>query len=196
MATIPIIGKVTVNGASKNISGGYVNIGGVWKPIVKTYVNVNGVWKNAWKTMYTWAKYSVNSSTGYVAEQAASTSSLTIQGVGGKISAAREYTFDTQTGAFSLPAVSTSSISFSSYKGVQISAYPYVMDNNNLYKVVSRTSYSSGMMQSIVLQVYLITAVKKTKYEKGNFIGNVTAASDNAYPANGVHTDGYWYVKQ
>lgn len=31
---------------------------------------------------------------------------------------------------------------------------------------------------------------------RGDLIGTVTAADPNAYPVNGVHTDGYYYVKQ
>lgn len=72
MANIPIIGKVTVGGAAKDITGGYVNIGGVWKPIVKTYVNVNGVWKSAWKNLsrlpdgYTEIEYIQSSGAQYI----------------------------------------------------------------------------------------------------------------------------------
>ena len=31
--------------------------------------------------------------------------------------------------------------------------------------------------------------------QKGDYIETVTADAPDAYPADGVHTDGYWYVK-
>jgi len=30
----------------------------------------------------------------------------------------------------------------------------------------------------------------------GTFISTVTSANSDAYPTNGKHTDGYWYIKQ
>lgn len=31
---------------------------------------------------------------------------------------------------------------------------------------------------------------------QGSYIGIVTSSNPNAYPLNGIHSDGYWYVKQ
>lgn len=31
---------------------------------------------------------------------------------------------------------------------------------------------------------------------KGSYVSDVTSDNLNAYPTNGIHTDGYWYVKQ
>ena len=36
----------------------------------------------------------------------------------------------------------------------------------------------------------------KASYSRGDYIGEVTSESEGAYPANGRHTDGYWYVRQ
>ncbi len=44
-ASVPIIGNATIEGAAKELVGGYCNIGGVWKEIAESYVNVDGVWK-------------------------------------------------------------------------------------------------------------------------------------------------------
>lgn len=33
------------------------------------------------------------------------------------------------------------------------------------------------------------------EYSKGELIGTVESDDENAYPTNGRHTDGYWYVK-
>ena len=36
----------------------------------------------------------------------------------------------------------------------------------------------------------------ETSYSQGSYIEDVYSANPNAYPTNGKHTDGYWYVKQ
>lgn len=36
----------------------------------------------------------------------------------------------------------------------------------------------------------------KASYSRGDYIEEVTSESEGAYPANGRHTDGYWYVRQ
>lgn len=36
----------------------------------------------------------------------------------------------------------------------------------------------------------------KASYSRGDYIGEVTSESEGAYPTNGRHTDGYWYVRQ
>lgn len=36
----------------------------------------------------------------------------------------------------------------------------------------------------------------KASYSRGDYIGEVTSESEGAYPANGRHTDGYWYIRQ
>ena len=43
--TSQIVGSITIDGANKEITEGYVNIGGVWKPVAELYVNIGGVWK-------------------------------------------------------------------------------------------------------------------------------------------------------
>ena len=34
------------------------------------------------------------------------------------------------------------------------------------------------------------------KFDRGDYVDQVTSENPNAYPTNGKHTDGYWYVKQ
>ena len=36
----------------------------------------------------------------------------------------------------------------------------------------------------------------KASYSRGDYIEEVTSESEGTYPANGRHTDGYWYVRQ
>ena len=36
----------------------------------------------------------------------------------------------------------------------------------------------------------------KASYSRGDYIEEVTSESEGTYPANGRHTDGFWYVRQ
>ena len=193
MATIPIIGKVTVGGTAKNISGGYVNVGGVWKPIVKTYINVGGVWKPAWKELYTWKKYTVveNEGAPYTEKQATSSSSRTLSN-STTIYECKTYNFSSTAG-FKMNSPTTTTIKdFRKSSGTQ---YVSLSGTNNLmyiYKIFKVLSVSS----SKTITWYEYSAVGTITQEMGDYIEDVTSETGSTYPDNGVHTDGYWYVKQ
>lgn len=193
MATTPIIGKVTVGGTSKTISGGYVNIGGVWKPIAKTYVNVNGVWENAWKDLYTWKKYRVKSEKVY-AESKASTITQETLSKTDKVYCGKGYTFNTSTGKYTLQTTKSGTVS-----DLSSATYKYFMfgtskTGTTMCEVNSKST--STVNDSVYLKYYLYTTTYSTKQVQGTYIEDVTAENASAYPTNGVHTDGYWYVKQ
>lgn len=42
----------------------------------------------------------------------------------------------------------------------------------------------------------LYKTTKSTTNSRGDYVGDVFSSISNAYPTNGIHTDGYWYVKQ
>lgn len=185
MANIPIIGKVTVGGTAKDITGGYVNIGGVWKPIVKTYVNVNGVWKSAWKNLYTWKKYSVNTTTSapYTYSEGAQISVTYASKT--SVRAGSSFTFDANTGIFTLKT--------------QISTYITSLTTSRPYFTFTSGS-PSGMFKyysksgtTVTYAPYNVSAT--ITQSRGDYISDVTSESESAYPTNGVHTDGYWYVR-
>lgn len=192
MANIPIIGNVTISGAAKDISGGYVNIGGVWKPIVKTYVNVNGVWKAAWRNLTTWKKYTVKQTTG------APYSEVKSGLITGNFSATLNvkmtsaYSFNTSTGVYTLSGGTTAQIQ--------------KLESSKKYCMLDGTSsgnemceYYSGKKTSITnyqLQYYKWTASPSVNQSRGDYVSDVSSEDESAYPDNGVHTDGYWYVKQ
>ena len=191
MATIPIIGNVTVSGAWKEISEGYVNIKGVWKPIVETYVNVNGVWKNAWKELYTWKKYNVVTTESYAVKKSDTTTTTKYTSIGTSFYAAASYTFDKNTGTYTLDsptltrinAMSTSKKYFSSSNSA---------DQTSIREFVSYT----GTQGNFQVTYYKLEAELTTSYSRGTYISDVTSESSSAYPTNGRHSDGYWYVKQ
>lgn len=191
MATTPIIGTVTVGGTSKTISSGYVNIGGVWKPIAKTYVNVNGVWKNAWKDLYTWKKYTVTTSKVYSQSKASSTTKTEVPSTE-VVYYASAYTFSTSTGKYTLT---------SSTKGkpanLNTSTAKYFIfgsrSGDSMCELSKKYLLDGDKYQ---LNYYLYTTTSSNKQVQGTYIEDVTSENASAYPTNGKHTDGYWYVKQ
>lgn len=193
MATIPIIGDITIGGTAKNISGGYVNIGGVWKPIVKTYVNVGGVWKPAWKELYTWKKYLVADVEGapYTEKQSTSTSTRTMSNTV-TVYLCNSYTFSSTTG-FTMNSPTTTTVS--TLRGSSATQYISTEGTKNLMKLYKIQSVSSSGSSKIV-RYWLYSAVGTITQAMGDYIEDVTSEIESTYPDNGIHTDGYWYVKQ
>lgn len=192
MATIPIIGKVTVGGTAKTISGGYVNIGGVWKPIVKTYVNVNGVWKNAWKELYTWKKYTVKTSTAYVQEKTAETLTDDDLPSYNSVFAGDSYTFDASTGKYTIKNRATTTPD----KLNTITRKYFSRSSSSTATYMYEFIENSGSDWIPEYSVYLYTSKETTVNSQGTYVSDVTSENSSAYPTNGRHSDGYWYVKQ
>lgn len=193
METIPIIGNITIGGTAKNISGGYVNVGGVWKPIVKTYINIGGVWKPAWKELYTWKKYLVVEVEGapYTEKQSTSMSTMTISNTA-TVYLCSTYKFSSTTGFTMNSPTTTTGSSLKTSSGTQ---YISRSGTNNLMSIYRIGSVSSSGSSKIV-RYYLYSAVGTITQAIGDYIEDVTSETESTYPDNGVHTDGYWYVKQ
>lgn len=189
MANKPIVGNVTVGGTAKTISDGYVCIDGVWKPIVETYVNIGGVWKPAWERSYTWKKYTVKNVMGYSVEFSSTSKSLSMSGTT-TYTLAKSYSTDTN--GKPVLAGETKTASGRQFTTVY-SAYPYVIIDGVLYKIIS-AMYAGSSIAATVYEATVSSTVVST--ERGNYIGDVTAETENAYPTNGRHTDGFWYVFQ
>lgn len=188
MANKPIIGNVTVSSTAKTLSGGRLNIGGVWKTVVESYECINGVWKPSWKRSYTWGKYTVENVMGYSVEFSSTSKSLSMTAT--SYTMAKSYSTDTNGNPVLAGGTTTAS-------GRQIStmysAYPYVIINGVLYKIISAMYTGSGTAATVyeaTVSSYVVTV------ERGTYIEDVTAETENAYPANGIHTDGFWYVFQ
>lgn len=208
--TIPIVGNNTIGGVSKTIAGGYCNVGGTWKDIVKSYANVNGVWIPTWKQReisFTWKKYTVITDTVYklwwVQEDEAFTSNSQwtdserySEFVGKKIYST--YSFDPKTEKITLSGYLGTVGDFDSV----MSYIPKVNDcvylnkydeNNTPYSMYGLQNASSG---SDVFNVIHGSSNGETTETYGTYIEDVTSSSYTAYPENGKHTDGYWYIRQ
>ncbi len=79
-----------------------------------------------------------------------------------------------------------------------------VLDSSVSYQSASYVKYVNnpdinyyvGGRDGTTLYLFELSVVPVDKPVKGNYIATVTSINPNTYPSNGVHTDGYWYVKQ
>lgn len=53
---------------------------------------------------------------------------------------------------------------------------------------------SQPFMEILRLDSPIVTIILDTIYSRGTYVNEITA-EEGTYPANGKHTDGYWYVK-
>ena len=186
-----VLGKANIGGVLRDLTGeGYVNIGGVLRPISMGNFNIGGVLLAGG---YTWKKYTVKevSVLPYQAVRPSTTSNITmIDTILRTLSSS--YNFNSTTGLF------TSSGSVTSMQTTEgwTSSLKYYIPNsgssNYMYEYVSKKKSSNGY----VCTVYEWTAKMSISYEMGTYIEDVISDNETAYPENGRHTDGYWYVKQ
>lgn len=78
--------------------------------------------------------------------------------------------------------------SASQYKGNKIQTHPYFLHNSMIYLV---NSFSVTLRWT--MKGYQLISTLTDVYGKGDLIGVVKSGSDTDYPANGLHSDGYWY---
>ena len=202
--TIPMNWSENIDGVVTPIVGGYENVDGVPKRILRTYENVGGVIvptyaeKNLSYDLsaggYTWKKYSVVETVGapYTEVKESTTATVFIAN-GTKCNAAATYSFDSSEGSFKFSASLVLVENLNTTK-------PYYRlvgeEKNVLYKFAgSITANLSGVTGKNVTR-YKYYAKGTTTYAKGDYISDVTSSDASAYPTNGRHTDGYWYVKQ
>lgn len=151
--------------------------------VIKITKNGDIVWQMA---LYTWAKYSVNSTTTYE-EYLGDSTSFTFAVTDG-LDCSYSYTFDSATGTFTLtdPKSTGGQIYSSDYRLGRI-YFEYPRSSGNVYKATSQSGNTYTCLP--------LLAKTNATQSRGDFIKNVTATDESTYPENGVHTDGYWYVK-
>lgn len=206
--TISIVGNTTIGGVTKEMAGGYANLGGVWKGIVRSYANVDGVWVPTWKDgeiSFTWKKYNVSSSSTTTYSQSQSTakeytsSSVWTDDNMDTYTSCTVYTtmnFDTSTGdyIFSNSIGTVTSLSkMKTYTQTYGTVYVYLTVGNTSKGDAAFEYDSDGYLKRISLFYQKNTT---TTESQGSYIGEVTSSSYTAYPENGKHTDGYWYIRQ
>lgn len=70
--------------------------------------------------------------------------------------------------------------------------YPYFKVGWNSGVVTGKCTGGSEEDNSVIINYRKLS----TAEAQGTYIEDVTATDADAYPDNGKHTDGYWYVKQ
>ena len=64
------------------------------------------------------------------------------------------------------------------------------------FKFESITQSGSGTGETYNFGIQYAIKETSESYSQGSYITDVTSTNASAYPTNGKHTDGYWYIKQ
>ena len=182
-----IPGYVNVDGVHKAFVGGYVNVDGTLKKLLYGYQNVGGtlVLLTKKKSLFTWKKHAV-----------VKTNTYEVYDYGEK----REvvYKTTTQITAYKNISVDTSgniiltdSVSVTGYNGYSsyYQTYPYV-------KIGDMVIMYKGYIYGAYYGYEQRTRITGTIDSIGGYVETVESVNETEYPNNGIHTDGYWYVKQ
>lgn len=169
---------------ARNVKTIYIGVNGVARKVTKGYIGVGGVARQFWPSIqYKWNRYSIAwGTTSYTAKE--------VYFGGNRAYGDRRNSPPTITdGLFDVGGMDLSSITTATERVI------------NAARTIccTRTDYSDGYfrLSSGTLSVYRETMTVYTPVEtQGELIDTVTASSPDAYPSNGRHTDGYWYVKQ
>lgn len=185
---------INIGGTQKSITDGYINVGGTLKRLVRGYQNVGGVLVPlAIFKRFVWKKYAVESTNKYDLEQSSSYTPVSF-------TKGTKYTFYMKcaAGSSGLSLSTSKSLTAGTDFGYSISegvlrTYPYYKSGNTVYKYTQNISTSTT---AIKLRMYTMSAKETVTQSRGDYIEDVSSAVDGIYPDDGIHTDGYWYVKQ
>lgn len=187
-----ITGSVTIGGVQRELTGeGYVNINGVLRPLVKSQVNIGGVLRDLRpKEVYTWKKYNIIQVEGapytstkladYDFEDYTSLSKVTI---------GNGFTFSSATGKYTL-----TNSTYSTVSEIDTETYKYFWDGHKENENYVRECFMHLSNERVFFNIYESSGTIQDAM--GTYIGDVTSENASAYPDNGGHIDGYWYVKQ
>ena len=164
-----------IDGVQREITAIPVVIDGVERELEAVTATVQGVEREVFssKPLYVWEKYT------YADEFVVDTSekvSLKLSQISGDGSKITKYNGD-------VPSSGTST-TFGS--AIKVGTYIVAVDGS----VYQATQEYSGVVLISGLSCYRVTV----KTGKGDLIETVEGDSPDAYPTNGLHTDGYWYV--
>lgn len=170
-----------------------------------------------WQKIYIWKQYTVktNTTVGSPYKQIYVATKTDKEGLPRemKIVSGGSYSFSSSTGRFTLSSTNTlsSSYDFGARYGDTVRylcSNPYNGDvtatsGYELYKIidtgivyaVNEQGYGqhTGFMN---YEKYTREGTQKTTESKGTYLSDVSSTNPSAYPNNGKHTDGYWYVIQ
>ena len=134
-----------------------------------------------WKLGYTWKKYNVVTNV--------------VEGSSVSIKADRIstiYCWKTVSADLKGSGERKADIAYDYIKYSLYNEYPYF--NSSSANDVVTGKCTGGRINASGVSIYY--SELSTIEGQGTYIEDVTATDANAYPGNGKHTDGYWYVKQ
>lgn len=172
----------------------YIGINGSAKSIIKGYIGESGMAKQFYP-QHGWNKYTVNTTSTYTETRG---SEILIdrtisRGGFGSWTCYSGYTFNNNNGSYSYNgsvivrcSSGTTSQSSRYYNGCEVT------------KTVGNRRYESGGENWVYYsEIYgkQMGSQLVTTESRGDFVEFVTNDNSNAFPENGKHSDGYWYVK-
>lgn len=152
-------------------------------------------------TTFTWKKYTVNTvETGrYELEESSSVTKIYhSNGIDGELYADtldfyRRINIDSSTGQITL---STFEESLNPWDGcLSGNSGKYTELEGKYYRSTLGCGYSQTY-QNYYGEYHRMYAKKETQQVSGDYITDVTSTNAVAYPTNGIHSDGYWYILQ
>ena len=180
-----------IAGAYRNVPEGYVCADGIWRPIVEIFTNVKGVWySNLSKVvLYTWKKYKLVTTQTYQVAFSVTSESMFSTNDYRSYKIYSSYQCDESTGEITLTGNSKTyrPIDAWSTPTTTYENYPYLKVGDYYYKFDPKGSGTKGFRMMLIGEEHA---------SKGEYIADVTSETADAYPTNGRHTDGYWYVFQ
>jgi hypothetical protein len=190
-----VLGKANIGGVLRDLTGdGYVNIGGVLRPITVGKINIGGVLVTSGGTV--WKKYNATAVYKYVEKSTAGITTEYDPWGGTDIYTSKS--LNISTGKYTLSGSYWQQyLQWFAIAGSEGEQYGYFWtngyDNTRVAYITSAT-----FLGDVVRVTYTLYYSEKTvsHYTRGAYIEDVISSNKNAYPENGRHTDGYWYVKQ
>ncbi len=138
--------------------------------------------------MHVWGKYNTTHQNGYKdvlgAEANTVYQSNSLQYV------SMSYDFDSTTGIYTL--TNAQRVTGTDLINTTMKYLSSAVSGSEIRQIISVIEY--GAVKNALVDFYFRQAVSATIDVKGDYIGEVTANDKTAYPTDGVHTDGYWYV--
>ena len=191
----------TIGGVQREFSAVSVMIGGVQRELDYMYAAIDGVQREIFSSGYKWERYNVaykveiEDATGIIPIAVNDTCYKSRGTLGDTVLSVYDsdptliyvagigYTTRTRT---------TTIANFAGYVGSSV----WVTHNGTVVSgkyttVAEKAYYVDGTYDSVGIGY---TRIAYTKQSIGDYVDTVKDTNVSAYPVNGIHTDGYWYV--
>ena len=178
--------KTLIGGTAYEITGGKTQIDGTVYQIVNGQALVEGTVHEIPVIQYVWEKYQVESTDVYSVVETKGSGSTAIPNT--------VYDFGT-----SAPTVTSAGLWTKTPTSVSKSAFASGSYKKHYVAVIGGRDQTLYWVDSVSTTSFRYSVTynieKTTEQSQGAYIADVTSADPDAYPVDGIHTDGYWYIK-